>query len=140
MKGFIALLTVIITSAVLLALVATASLTAYFSRSSSLGVEEHMRAQSLAESCEQIALLDLAQNNSYNPTFDPAYVVGEGVPKKVDTETCYIKDISQLSSTATSTLVQLDVWAQSGQSFSSLTATMQLSSNAAPQLISTFEQ
>jgi len=139
-RGFIALTVVIIVSVILLALVSTSNLAAYFGRFASLGSEEHERALALAEGCEQLALLKLAQNASYDPSADPSYLAGKGVPSTLGNTTCYIKDVVQLSVSGTSKVIELDTWAQDQQAFAALSSSVQLSGTAAPRLLATLKQ
>src|SRR5581483_7697629 len=117
-KVFIALMSDIITSAGLIGLVATANLSGFFSRFDSLDTEYKRVAVGLAESCNNIALLRLAENYAYNPT-DDVVQVGLG--------SCHIKSITPITSSGTQKLAKIDTWASYNGAFSdlSLTATVQ---------------
>lgn len=66
--GFIAIMTVIILSAVLLALVSVSNTAGYFARFNGTNREFNRQAFALAESCANSALLSLARDYSYAPT------------------------------------------------------------------------
>lgn len=64
-KGYIALTSVIIISAMIMIIAATMSSYSFFSRSNILDAELKKISNALAEACVETALLKLAQNNSY---------------------------------------------------------------------------
>lgn len=64
-KGFIALISAIIISAVLIALVFSASTSGMYARFNALGSEYKRASLALADSCSNIALLRLAQDYNY---------------------------------------------------------------------------
>ena len=66
-KGFIALMSSIIISIILLTLVVTVSASTFYARFDALGGETKRESLSLAESCMNMALLRLAQNPLYQP-------------------------------------------------------------------------
>lgn len=67
-RGFIALVTVLIMSSILLMLLAVSALGSFYARSDGLGRYEKRVARSLADSCAEVALLDLARAGSgYQP-------------------------------------------------------------------------
>jgi Tfp pilus assembly protein PilX len=66
-RGFVALISVIIISAVLLFLMVTAAAIAFRGRFNTLDYENKKISVGLAEACVQTAMLKLAQSESYNP-------------------------------------------------------------------------
>ncbi len=83
-RGFIALISAVIISAILLTLATGASSSAFFSRFSALNSEYKRVSLGLAESCVNSALLQIAQN--YNTT-------ALNAPVSVGANTCTIKSI-----------------------------------------------
>ena len=82
--GYIALMSVIIISLMLLALVAVLSTSGYFSRFNVLAAEYKRISLGLAESCVNVALLEIAK--------DPTYAGNETIP--VGVNECNIKSIT----------------------------------------------
>ena len=66
-RGFIALISAIIISAVLLAAVSTIGASAFYARFDSLNAEYKRVSLGLSESCVSEALLKIAQNYAYAP-------------------------------------------------------------------------
>lgn len=66
-RGFVALMSVVIISAILLLYVFGLGASGFLARFDALDSENQRIARSLAESCVQAALLKVAQNNSYAP-------------------------------------------------------------------------
>ncbi len=66
--GFVALISAIIISVILLLIVTNVSLTGFYSRFNILDSELKERSLSLAEGCADTAILKLANNPSYSPT------------------------------------------------------------------------
>jgi hypothetical protein len=93
-RGFIALMSVIILSAVLLGMAATASTAGFFARFSVLDKEYKKTALGLADSCANVALLNLAQNYAYAPVL-PLTV-------QLDTGTCTIHSITTIGTLSAS--------------------------------------
>jgi len=85
-KGYIALMSAIIVSFVLIGVVFVANTSGYFARFDSQNSEYKRIALGLAESCANVALLKVAYDPSYIPP-----VGGETVP--VGLQTCVIKSI-----------------------------------------------
>ena len=76
-NGFIALITVIIISAILLGLASAANTAGYFNRFTALDAEYKRTAFARAESCSNVELLSLAQNYAYAPAPNtPVALVG----------------------------------------------------------------
>ncbi|MBP6883689.1 MAG: hypothetical protein KBC06_00425 [Candidatus Pacebacteria bacterium] len=87
-NGFIALISAIIISVVLLLVITNLSLTGFYNRFNILDSELKERSSALAESCVDIVLLILAQN--------PAYT-GNQTITVIDGDTCTIKSITPSS-------------------------------------------
>ena len=64
-EGYIALISAIIISSILLVVTVTLSYTAFFARYNILDSEYKERSASLAEACADVALLKLANNSGY---------------------------------------------------------------------------
>lgn len=112
-RGFIALMSVIILSAVLLGMAATASMAGFFARFSALDREYKKSALGLADSCANVALLNLAQNYAYAPAL-PAIV-------QLDTGTCTIQSINTLGApSASSRTVLIATSAKYQETFSTV--------------------
>lgn len=90
-RGFIALMSSVIISTVLLGLALTAGASGAFSRFDALNAEYKRVSLALAESCANSALLKIAQNYNYAPAGE---VVTIGVDGQGRTETCTIKSVS----------------------------------------------
>lgn len=86
-RGYIALISAIIISFILISLTLTVSASGYFSRANVSSIEYKRISFGLAESCANTALLNVAQNFYYVPPLG-----GEIVP--VGDETCTIKTAS----------------------------------------------
>ena len=83
-KGFIALISAIIISTVLLLVATTASLTGFYGRSNILDSEFKTKSETLAEACVEITLLELANN--------PLYL--GNATSTVGSEKCYVGVVS----------------------------------------------
>src|SRR5579859_4239150 len=66
-RGFIALMSAVIMSALLLALLFASNTLSFYSRFDERDAHYHQVALALAQSCQSEALLQLAQNHSYDP-------------------------------------------------------------------------
>jgi len=66
-KGFVALMSAIIISVILLLIITNLSLTAFYSRSDVLDSELKDRSSALAEACVDTAILKLVNNSNYSP-------------------------------------------------------------------------
>ena len=112
-RGFIALMSVIILSAVLLGMAATASTAGFFARFSALDREYKKSADALANSCANVALLNLAQNYAYAPTLP--------VTVSLDIGTCTIQSVTTLGTPqASSRTVLVTTSASYKQAFSTI--------------------
>ena len=85
-KGFIALMSAVIISIILLLIATNLSLTSFYGRSNILDSELKERSSALAEACADTALLKLANDPSYAPP------VG-GEPVAVDDDECIIDSV-----------------------------------------------
>ena len=88
-SGFMALISAIIISILLLGVTLTISLTGFFSRFNVLDSESKERSIGLAEACVDAAVLDYTTNDTIASEYP------------VEGETCYIKDWSDISTTLT---------------------------------------
>jgi hypothetical protein len=120
-RGFIALLSVIIISLLLLGLVATANTAGFFSRFSELDGEYKLGSYSLAEACVNVALLNLAQNYSYAPGNQQVMV---------DSDSCYIDSIATTATTGTRKTVLIKAHSAYKNTFTNLEVTVQVQNPA----------
>jgi hypothetical protein len=112
-QGFIALMSVIILSAVLLGMAATAGTAGFFARFSALDREYKKSALGFADSCANVALLNLAQNYAYAPAL-PLVV-------PLDTGACTIESITNLvTPSASSRTVLITTAAKYQEAFSTV--------------------
>lgn len=84
-RGFIALMSAIIISAVLLVLAVTGSLTGYYSRTNALDSEYKEKSLALAEACASQALIELVRDSAY---------AGDSTTTVATGELCYIGTVS----------------------------------------------
>jgi hypothetical protein len=120
-RGFIALMSVIIISAILLVLMIGVSTASFWARFDSLGNEERQIARGLAQSCINVALLALATSSDpthYAPSKQSVIV---GVDARGNVLTCTIKDVVHTGQNVT-----IEAYASSGGSFSTASATATL--------------
>ena len=66
-RGFVALMSVIIISAIMLSIIFTLNLSSFFARFDALGTENKRVSLGLAEACIEAAKLKVAQNAAYAP-------------------------------------------------------------------------
>ncbi|MES2087828.1 MAG: hypothetical protein V4467_02435 [Patescibacteria group bacterium] len=92
-KGFIALMSTIIISTILMAIVFTTNMSSFYARFDALDGEFKRKAFALAESCANETLLRLAKNYSYDPTTDPDFVTGKGLPISIEDGECLIVSV-----------------------------------------------
>lgn len=83
-SGFIALMSSIIISAMLILIVMNMSLTGFYTRTNILDSENKERSSALADACLDIALLGFVQNSSYSGNVNT--IVGEN--------TCFIGPVT----------------------------------------------
>lgn len=115
--GFIALMSAIVMSAILLILVTTVSTSSFYARADSLGSENKRISLGLAESCINVALLALATStapSTYSPVNLPVMV---GVDAQGNTMTCTIQSVGHAG-----TLATIDTQASYKGSFTNVTA------------------
>jgi len=86
-KGFMALISAIIISVILLLIASSLNLTSFYNRSDILDSELKEKSSTLAEACVDAAILKLANNPSYIPTTG-----GETVD--VETDNCIIQSVN----------------------------------------------
>lgn len=109
-KGFVALISAIMISAILLAILFTTNTSTFFARFDALDTEYKRVATGLAESCANQALLKLAQDYYYNPD-NETIAVGN--------ETCNIKSVTPRARNAdNSTFVTISTQANRQGAFS----------------------
>ncbi len=106
--GFVALISVLAISAVILAITVTAGASAFYARSNALQNEFKRQALSLAEACVNVALLNLREDYYYNPSND---VITLG------SNTCHIESVSLPSGDFNR---EIRTWAEVNGSFSSV--------------------
>lgn len=75
-RGFVALITSVIISAVLLMVAINLSLTGFYARSNLLDFELKETSYHLAEACIDTAILKLINNPNYNPTDESVNIDG----------------------------------------------------------------
>lgn len=75
-RGFMALISTIIISVILLSMAVSLNLTNFYTQSNMLDAEFKEISFNLAESCTQIALLKLIKNPSYHPDNEVASING----------------------------------------------------------------
>lgn len=99
-RGFIALMSAILISTVLLALLVTSNMSSFYVRFDVQDAQSKREARALAEACANVALLRLTQNYQYDPHSDTVSV-GERV--------CSIRSITPPAPrSGTSTMVTVD--------------------------------
>src|SRR6185437_13877532 len=123
-RGFIALLSVIVISAVLLGLMAGANTAGFFSRFAELDGEYKQGSYALAESCANIALLALAQNYSYAPW---------GQQVMLDSSSCYIDSIEATATTGAGETVRIKTHAVYKNTFTNLEVLAQVQNPSVTQ-------
>ena len=93
-RGFIALISTLIITAVLMMALSATSTSSFFARFDALGSEFKRVSLGLSESCLNVALLRIAQNFCYDPIDDLDYVSGKGVKVNVGPDNCYINSVT----------------------------------------------
>ena len=121
-RGFIALMSTIVISAILLLLMAGAGLASFYARYDALGIESKHAAHALAEACVNVALLALATST------DPLRYAPNNQKINVGTDTwgnemrCIIKNVIPSGSDAT-----INAYASTDGSFDTVSAVVSLS-------------
>lgn len=120
-RGFVALISAIVMSAVLMAFMASVGTASFYARFDALGIENKRESIALAESCVDTALLALA--TSTDPThYDPSgRAITIGTDAQGNAMTCTIKDVVQAGGDVT-----ISAYASSGNSFGSVSAVASL--------------
>ncbi len=95
-KGFVALMSVIIISAIMLTLIFTLNLSSYFARFDALGGENKRVSLGLAEACVEAAKLKIAQNAAYAQGANGDTVTVTGA------QTCKICNVTRVPAGGTS--------------------------------------
>lgn len=121
MKGFVALMSVIIISAILLGLTAAANTAGFFSRFSELDGEYKQASYALAGACANAAMLNLAQQYAYAPV-NQQVAVGWGG--------CTIVGVTTVSAAASSKMVTIQTRAAYKNTFTTLQVTAQVQNPA----------
>jgi len=120
-RGFIALISSVVISAILVSVALSASMASFYARLDALGLENKVQARISAESCVQVTLLALATSTDalhYNLNNQTVTIATDSQGKKT---TCTIKQITHTSTNAT-----INVYAESGSSFESVSETVSL--------------
>jgi hypothetical protein len=117
MKGFVALMSVIIISAILLGLTAAANTAGFFSRFSELDGEYKQASYALAGACVNTALLTLAQQYAYAPS-NQQVMLGS--------DSCIIVGVTTVSAAASSKTVTIQTRAAYKNTFTTLQVTAQV--------------
>ncbi len=103
--GFIALVSAVIISVVLLLVATNLSITSFYSRSNILDSELKEKSLALAEACADTAILKLVNNPNYNPINESVVVGGDNCiiqsvagtnPKIISVRTNYRNYITKL--------------------------------------------
>jgi hypothetical protein len=119
--GFVALMSAVVISAILLGLMASVGLASFYARFDALGIENKRESAALAESCINVALLALATSS------DPAHYSVTNQPIVIDNNrngnmTCVIKDVIHNGANVT-----IDAYAATDNSFGNVSVTASLS-------------
>lgn len=129
-NGFIALMSVVIISAILLTLVFTLGVSSFFNRFDALDAENKRVSLGLAEACVNVAMINLAQDSTYSlATGGPGTCVsvGDTCPAVVGAQTSKTcKICSVVTSAGQSTI---NVRAVYNQTYSNIATVVTLSGN-----------
>lgn len=117
-RGFVALMSAIIVSAILIGLMASGGLAGFYARFDALGTENKREALALGESCINAALLALATSTDPTRLSLNDEIVDIGADAEGRPMTCVIKDIMHSGLNAT-----IDAYASSDDSFANLSVT-----------------
>lgn len=122
LRGYVALISTLIISAVLMTAVFTASSSAFLSQQNSFSVEKYMEARQLANACASIALLYLSEDSTYRPK-----TTGDSITVWNDSN-CKIESVTFNGTTAT---IKSSAYSSSNYAFIEVIATIDASSNTA---------
>ncbi len=119
-KGFIALISSIVMSAILLLITTTLSLSSFFTRFAILESEYKERSSALAEACVDSALVKIAIDNTYSPSNEIVRVGSDsclikrvttvGTQKTIVTQGNYQESYTNLSVTIQTSNLQVILW------------------------------
>ena len=124
-RGFVALISVIIISIVLLGLVSASNTAGFFVRFNASNAEFKRQAFALAESCANTALLSLAQNYTYTPS--------QSIQVSFGSDSCSIDSIADVGAPSpNSRSVRITASAHYMQAFSTLQLDAIITNPAAP--------
>lgn len=84
--GYIALMSVIIISLILIALSVTVNMSGFFTRFNILEAQEKLQSSALSESCVNLAMSRLTKNTTYTYTYPETVILG--------TDTCLINSVT----------------------------------------------
>ena len=121
-RGFIALISAVVISAILLILMTSVGASGFYARFDSLGSEAKVASRALADSCINVVLLALATSTDvlhYSVTNE---MVTVGHDTRSSPLTCIISGITHAGSNAT-----IDTYASAYGSFSSVSVTVSFS-------------
>ncbi len=93
-EGFIALMSAIIISAILMGFLFIANRMNFYARFDTLDREDKAEARNMAESCINETLVRLAKDYNYDISVDPSYTQESGIPIRLGDGMCYITSIS----------------------------------------------
>lgn len=116
-RGFIALMSTVVISAILIAMMMSVGSASFYARYDALGIENSRQAEALAQSCINIALLALATSTDALHYSVVNQRVTVGVDTRGNPTICTIKNI-----THNGFRVTIDVFAESHNSFSAVSA------------------
>src|SRR3990167_911045 len=100
-RGFVALISTLIISAILLGLVFTAGAASFYARFDSLGIENKRVSLGLAESCIEIALLALSTSTAPSALSPTNQIVPVGIDPQWNPTTCVIESVTHAGGVAT---------------------------------------
>ena len=92
-RGFVALMTAIVMSAMLLVLMAGSGYASFYARYDALGVEKKREAQALAESCVNVALLALATSSDPEHFSESNIAVAVASASSNSSNVCTVDDV-----------------------------------------------
>ncbi len=116
-SGFIALMSAVVISAILVGLISTVGVASFFARFDSLGLENKRAALALAESCVNVALLAIATSTDTMHYAASDRSVAIDADARGNPMTCVITDIIHSGPDVT-----IDAYASSDDSFDSVSA------------------
>ena len=118
-RGYSALISTLLLSAILSVLVFSASANAFLSRQNTTASEQYLQAIQLANSCASVALVNLAEDTAYSPK------VGGDLISVLPHISCYIDSVTLAGNSAT---VHTHARVESSHAFVEVAATIDPSS------------